>query len=97
MCHGILPQVVSRNEKVLVVCNSNVVVDASMMKCFNDVDLLKTKILHSCSFKANIDDKIIVDEGLYAEGSDESSIMDEYGNLPGCNSNTSDLTVQNQI
>jgi KaiC/GvpD/RAD55 family RecA-like ATPase len=29
--HGILPQAVARNEKVLLVCNSNVAVDALML------------------------------------------------------------------
>ncbi|CAB9497551.1 Regulator of nonsense transcripts 1 [Seminavis robusta] len=93
LCHGLLPQAVQRREKVLVVCNSNVAVDALMLKSVKISGLVGRMI--RCGFKGNIDDEI-VKMGLYAEG-DAEAIMDRYGNQPGSNSNTNDQLVQGQI
>jgi len=95
ICHGILPQAVARNERVLVVCNSNVAIDALLLKCFHgDSPKLKGK-MRRCGFKGSVSDEV-VDLGIYVEG-DVSSIRDEYGNTAGSNSNTVDDTVQYQI
>ncbi|KAL7526857.1 hypothetical protein ACHAXR_004188, partial [Thalassiosira sp. AJA248-18] len=95
ICHGILPQAVSRNERVLVVCNSNVAVDALMLKCLkDDIACVKDKV-GRCGFKESVSDDI-VNLGLFLEGG-ISSACDQYGNTPGANSNTVDSTVQTQI
>lgn len=92
VCHGILPQVVSRNEKVLVVCNSNVAVDALLLKCA-EIDSLQGKLLR-CGFKINVNSEV-VDKGLYAEGI--SKALNQYGDTPGAHSNTGDSGVQDHI
>jgi hypothetical protein len=94
VCHGIVPQAVSRNEKVLVVCNANIAVDALLLKCA-EIQSLKGKLLR-CGFKANVSDEV-VERGFYAEGNSFSAALDHYGNLPGSNSNAGDAGVQSQI
>ena len=90
-----MPQAVARNERVLVVCNSNDAVDALMLKCLRgDIPNLKGKI-RRCGFKGKVSDEI-VNLGLYVEGN-ISSLQDKYGNAPGANSNTLDGEVQDQI
>ena len=93
VCHGILPQVVSRNEKVLVVCNSNIAVDALLLKC-TEIDSLQGNLVR-VGFKRNVSSEI-VEKGLYAEG-DISRALDRYGDGPGADSNTGDTVVQSQI
>lgn len=95
ICHGILPQAVSRNERILVVCNSNVAVDALMLKCFDDNVMSVKSNMRRCGFKKNVSDRV-VDLGLYLEG-DIASARDQYGNTSGANSNTLDSAVQGQI
>ena len=94
ICHGILPQVVGRNEKVLLVCNSNVAVDALLLKC-TKIGSLEGRMIR-CGFKASVSEEI-VHKGLYAEGDTLARTIDRYGNLPGSNSNTADANVQEQI
>lgn len=93
ICHGLLPQLAGRNAKVLVLCNSNVAVDALMLKC-TDIESLRGQILR-CGFKQNVSDKVI-SMGLYAEG-DVTAQTDNYGQRAGSNSNTLDEDVQQQI
>ena len=93
VCHGTLPQVVSRNEKVLVVCNSNIAVDALLLKC-TEIDSLQGNLVR-VGFKRNVSSEI-VEKGLYAEG-DISRALNRYGDGPGADSNTGDTVVQSQI
>ena len=78
----------------MVVCNSNVAVDALLLKCVKDIPNLENK-MRRCGFKKSVSDDV-VDSGLYLEG-DISAVQDKYGNTPGANSNTLDSTVQDQI
>jgi primosomal protein N' len=94
LCHGILPQVVARGGNVLVLCNSNVAVDALMLKCFQQVPALKCMMLR-CGFKDRVRTEIC-DLGLYAEG-DMQGLTNTYGKHAGANSNTEDPLVQYQI
>lgn len=71
VCHGIMPQAVARNEKILVVCNSNVAVDALLLKCTH-IDSLQGCMLR-CGFKQSVSDDI-VNLGLYAEGDVHASL-----------------------
>lgn len=93
LCHGLIPLAVERNEKMLVICNSNVAVDALMVKCL-EIESLNGKMVR-CGFKSNISDEI-VEKGLFAEG-DAAAGLDQYGDRPGSNSNTSDNVVRHQI
>jgi hypothetical protein len=65
VCHDFLPQTVARNEKILVLCNSNVAVDALLLKAAA-IPSLKSRILR-CGFKENVSDAV-VNMGVYAEG-----------------------------
>lgn len=94
LCHGLIPQAsLKRGVKMLVLCNSNVAVDALMAKCM-DIESLKGRMVR-CGYKANVSDDI-VNKGFYAEG-DTATSMDRFGNQSGSNSNTNDEVVQYQI
>lgn len=94
ICEGLLPQCVHRNERVLVLCNSNVAIDALMLKAYNANPTLRSK-MKRCGFKDKVNDEIIA-LGLYNEG-DAMSALDRYGRRAGENSNTNDEAVQSQI
>ena len=96
ICHGLLPHGVTRNERVLVICNSNIAVDALMLKCWDGNVASVKDNMRRCGFKESVDDRV-VNLDLYLEGDISSAVHDRYGNTPGSNSNTQDSAVQTQI
>jgi hypothetical protein len=94
ICHCLLPQEVTKGKRVLVICNSNVAVDALMLKCCEEVPALNGRMGRT-GFKSSVSD-VIVNRGLYFEG-DVTGTLNQYGDTAGANSNAADLTVQRQI
>jgi len=85
---------VSRQEKILVICNSNAAVDSLMLKCTN-IPALSGRMIR-CGFRGFVSEEIIK-RGLFAEGDLQSHLVDSSGNRTGINSNTDDRAVQDQI